>query len=127
MAEDTEAVEVTAAGAEAGQDTEGAAVAAGAGAGLPEQGAEVSWSPPKNSVWPTNIFSQEPEVTTPLPVAPMTGGKRQLVGSKCTQSLLLYFQPFISALYTNIKVIIFYIIQIFFRYSSPNLIFLRYS
>ena len=49
------------------------------------------------------------------------------MGSKCTQSLLLYFQPFISALYTNIKVIIFYIIQIFFRYSSPNLIFLRYS
>ena len=44
------------------------------------------------------------------------------MGSKCTQSLLLYFQPFISALYTNIKVIIFYIIQIFFRYYSPNLI-----
>ena len=44
MAEDTEAVEVTAAGAEAGQDTEVAAVEAGAGAGLLELGAEVSWS-----------------------------------------------------------------------------------
>jgi len=49
--------------------------------------------------------AEEPEVTTPLPVAPTTGGKRQLVGSKCTQSLLLYFQPFISALYTNIKLL----------------------
>ena len=44
MAEDTEAVEVTGAGAEAGQDTEVAAVEAGAGAGLLELGAEVSWS-----------------------------------------------------------------------------------
>ena len=42
--EDTEAVEVTAAGAEAGQDTEAEAVEAGAGAALPELGAEVSWS-----------------------------------------------------------------------------------
>ena len=50
VAEDTEAVEVTGAGAEAGQDTEVAAVEAGAGAGLLELGAEVSWSPPKNSV-----------------------------------------------------------------------------
>ena len=127
MAEDTEAVEVTAAGAEAGQDTEGAAAEAGAGAALLELGAEVSWASNIFFCLTSNIFCQEPEVTTPLPVAPTTGGKRQLVGSKCTQSLLLYFQPFISALYTNIKVIIFYIIQIFFRYSSPNLIFLRYS
>ena len=63
--------------------------------------------------------SQEPEVTTPLPVAPTTGGKRQLVGSKCTQSLLLYFQPFISALYTNIKVIIFFIS---FKYFFATLV-----
>ena len=47
--EGTEAVEVTAAGAEAGQDTEAAAVEAGAGAGLPELGAEVS-------CWSSNIF-----------------------------------------------------------------------
>ena len=114
MAEDTEAVEVTAAGAEAGQDTEVAAVEAGAGAGLLELGAEVSWSSNIFFCLTLNIFSQEPEVTTPLPVAPTTGGKRQLVGSKCTQSLLLYFQPFISALYTNIKVIIFIMIKHFF-------------
>ena len=44
VAEDTGAVEVTGAGAEAGQDTEVAAVEAGAGAGLLELGAEVSWS-----------------------------------------------------------------------------------
>ena len=42
--EGTEAVEVTAAGAEAGQGTEGAAGEAGAGAGLLEPGAEVSWA-----------------------------------------------------------------------------------
>ena len=57
MAEDTEAVEVTGAGAEAGQDTEVAAVEAGAGAGLLELGAEVSWSPPQKNLFDPKLFS----------------------------------------------------------------------